>query len=152
MPENYLPITVICLGDRLDKDGKLTQYWSEVKDGTIQDAVACWTKSLKGAAPGAIYKFHTDGGVLNATRSMGGDTAPHYERMYHMQDELTKLQTQHKAAHLSKDAISREKREKSKDALKERLAPITAAYAKSGTRERAAIITLVIRYIMGVGF
>ncbi len=152
--EKSHPMQFCCKGDALGRDGKLIQRWSLMVEGKPELTWHSWTKPVKGAVPGAVYTFHLtkpNPGEPGAARMMGGDKAPKFERMYHMQDVVAAYQVEHKATHMAKDAIAREAKEKRQDALKERLHPITMAYLRADTRQRAAILVTVLRYIMGGG-
>lgn len=145
---------LLCLGNRFTGEGKkVAVYWSSVQAGDTYHKGHQWSYShLKviGSAPGAVYRVYIKGDLdgLHSIRSKG-DNAPQFIRMLKDTSMLADLQLRHRQTNELRAARTQEAKVKNSDHLFKPLEPLRQAYMQANRQERAALLMMVMRYIMG---
>lgn len=145
-------VTLIYAGSRMNSNKKLFQCFYKVNDdGTHEEDYRSYSKIKGVGRPGGVYEFDcekdNDSTIFPGSKRYVRHWAE--EEDSPEEDEVLQWQTQHDAAHVADRARKREKKDTSRNLLRERLRPIRDAYIKSVGWERKAIVAEVVAYITG---
>lgn len=145
-------VTLVNAGTRVDSNNKLWLCFYKVNDdGTREEKHRSYSKVKGLGRPGGVYEFDCDADD-DSTIYPG---SVHYVRFWAekqdspKEDEVLQWQMKHDAAHVADRARKRQKKDTSRNLIRERLRPIRDAYVKSVGWERKAIVAEVVAYITG---
>ena len=145
-------VTLVYAGARVGHNNKLFQCFYKVNDdGTHEEDHRSYSKIKGLGRPGGVYEFDCDadeeGTIYPGSKRYVRHWAENEDSPE--EDEALKWQTKNDAANIADRARKREKKDTSRNLLRERLKPIRDAYVKSVGWERKAIVAEVVAYITG---
>jgi NADH:ubiquinone oxidoreductase subunit len=145
-------VTLVYAGTRVGHNNKLFQCFYKVNDdGTHEEEHRSYSKIKSLGRPGGVYEFDCDKNEESTIYPGSKRYVRHWaeEEDSPEENEVLQWQVQHDAANTADRARKREKKDTSRNLMRERLRPIRDAYIKSVGWERKAIVAEVVAYITG---